>query len=101
MTKSELIIALHKNQSYLSLHDVERAVHCLVNSMTNALAAGELVEVRGFGSFSLRHHEPRIGRNPRTGATVSVSQKHSVHFKAGLELSHRVRESAQNYRIVD
>ena len=99
MTKSELIIALTKKQSHLSVHDVERAIKCLVESMTNELATGGRVEVRGFGSFSLRYHSPRMGRNPRTGEAVALQQKHSVHFKPGLDLSKRVRESANKYQI--
>lgn len=75
MTKSELIEQLYKKQTYLPFQDVERVVNALVNKMTEALGAGERIEIRGFGSFSLRHHEPRMGRNPRTGETVSISQK--------------------------
>ncbi len=66
MIKSELITALFKNQTYLNIHDVELVVKCLIESMTNELAAGGRVEVRGFGSFSLRHHAARMGRNQST-----------------------------------
>ncbi len=67
--------------------------------MSNELASGGRVEIRGFGSFSLRHYRARMGRNPRTGESVPVAQKHSLRFKAGLELSKRVRESAHQYKI--
>jgi integration host factor subunit beta len=102
MIKSELITAITKKQSHLSSHDVELAVKCLIESMTNELAAGGRVEVRGFGSFSLRHHAARMGRNPRTGEEVALQQKHSIHFKAGLELWQRVLDSGsgcKNYRL--
>jgi integration host factor subunit beta len=99
MIKSELIEAITRKQSYLSHHDVERAVKCLVESMTNELAAGGRVEVRGFGSFSLVLHPARMGRNPRTGSPVALPHRHSVRFKAGLELRQRVRDSASKYRI--
>jgi len=101
MIKSELITALFKNQTHLNIHDVELVVKCLIESMTNELASGGRVEVRGFGSFSLRYRSPRIGRNPRTGESVALQQKHSIHFKPGLELRSRVCESANQYRIVE
>jgi integration host factor subunit beta len=94
-----LITALFKNQTYLNIHDVELVVKCLIESMTNELAIGGRVEIRGFGSFSLRHHAARMGRNPRTGESVALPQKHSIHFKAGLELRSRVLKSESEYRI--
>lgn len=100
MTKFELITALTK-RSELEPLDVERVVRCMIDAMVNELASGGRVEVRGFGAFSLRRYEARIGRNPRTGASVSISAKHSVRFKAGLELRQRVDESTQQYKIND
>lgn len=99
MTKSELITKLTSKQAYLPNKDIELVVNCLINTMSNALVSGERIEIRGFGSFSSRRRPPRIARNPRTGAAVSLSQKHSIRFKAGLELSKRVRESADTYLI--
>ena len=101
MIKSELIAAITQKQRYLNQHDVELAVKCIVNKMTDALGSGERIEIRGFGSFSLVLHRARMGRNPRTGETVSIPKRHSIRFKAGLELAQRVRDSAKNYRIVD
>ncbi len=101
MIKSEIIEQLYKKQTHLSFQDVEQAVKCMVNKMTEALGTGERIEIRGFGSFSLVLHPARMGRNPRTGEAVSISQKHSIRFKAGLELAQRVNDSAKNYRIVD
>ena len=101
MIKSKLIEQLHKKQTHLPFQDVERAVNALVNKMVEALGSGERIEIRGFGSFSLVLHRARQGRNPRTGATVSISQKHSIRFKAGLELAQRVRDSVGQYKIHD
>ena len=101
MIKSELIAAITQKQRYLNQHDVELAVKCIVNKMTDALGSGERIEIRGFGSFSLVLHRARMGRNPRTGETVSIPKRHSIRFKAGLELAQRVRDSAGQYKIHD
>ena len=101
MIKSELIAAITQKQPYLNQHDVELAVKCIVNKMTDALGSGERIEIRGFGSFSLVERLPCMGRNPRTGEPVALPKRHSVRFKAGLELRQRVNDSAQNYRIVE
>ena len=92
MTKSELISQLAAKQPQLDYRDVELAVKELLVQMSTALAAGERIEVRGFGSFSLRYRPPRIGRNPKTGASVAVADKHVPHFKPGKELRERVNE---------
>ncbi len=101
MTKSELIEQLYKKQTYLPFQDVERVVNALVNKMTEALGTGERIEIRGFGSFSLVERLPIMGRNPRTGEPVALPKRHSVRFKAGLDLRQRVIDSAKDYRIVD
>jgi integration host factor subunit beta len=101
MIKSELIERLYKKQPYLNQHDIEQAVKCIVNKMTEALGSGERIEIRGFGSFSLVERLPIMGRNPRTGEPVALPKRHSVRFKAGLELRQRVIDSAENYRIVE
>lgn len=90
MTKSELIDALVAKQPQLEPKDVELAVKELLEQMSQALAAGERIEVRGFGSFSLHYRPPRIGRNPKTGTTVEVPDKYVPHFKPGKELRERV-----------
>jgi integration host factor subunit beta len=90
MTKSELITALAATQPQLDYRDVELAVKELLEQMSAALAAGERIEVRGFGSFSLHYRPPRIGRNPKTGAAVHVPDKFVPHFKPGKELRERV-----------
>ncbi len=101
MTKSELIETLAKQQPHLALKDVELAVKCIIEQMSETLANGERIEIRGFGSFSLHHRPPRMGRNPKTGESVSLTEKFVPHFKPGKELRDRVDESRENYKIVD
>lgn len=89
MTKSELIevvaerIDIPKNQA----HDV---VNAIFEAMKQALLEEDRIELRGFGSFSIREYDARVGRNPRTGEKVFVDAKKSVHFKVGKELRERV-----------
>jgi integration host factor subunit beta len=101
VTKSELIDVLAKQQNHLVLKDVESAVKCILEQMNQALSTGERIEIRGFGSFSLRVRPPRIGRNPKTGESVALAKKHVPHFKPGKELRDRVNESADKYKIID
>ncbi len=95
MTKSELIERIASRQSQLSLKDVELAVKTIVEQMSQALATGERIEIRGFGSFSLHYREPRQGRNPKTGEAVELTGKYVPHFKPGKEMRERVNESLQ------
>jgi len=90
MTKSELIAQLSAKQPQLDYRDVELAVKELIDQLSTALASGQRIEVRGFGSFSLHYRPPRIGRNPKTGDSVQVPDKHVPHFKPGKELRERV-----------
>jgi len=91
MTKSELIELLaDKQEHHLLYKDVELAVRCLLEQMSNTLAAGGRIEIRGFGSFSLHYRPPRIGRNPKTGSSVALAEKYVPHFKPGKELRERV-----------
>jgi integration host factor subunit beta len=92
MTKSELILALASKQPQLDHRDVELAVKELLEQMAGALSMGNRIEVRGFGSFSLHYRPPRTGRNPKTGATVSVPDKFVPHFKPGKELREKVND---------
>jgi len=93
MTKSELISQLAAKQPQLDYRDVELAVKELLAQMSASLASGDRIEVRGFGSFSLHYRAPRVGRNPKTGASVVVSDKYVPHFKPGKELRERVNGS--------
>jgi integration host factor subunit beta len=90
MTKSELIEALAAKQNQLTQKDIDAAVKTLLEHMSQALAGGERIEIRGFGSFSLHHRPARTGRNPKTGDTVELPAKHVPHFKPGKELRDRV-----------
>ena len=92
MTKSELIEVLAEQQSHLAYKDVELAVKYMLEQMSNALASGERIEIRGFGSFSLHFRPPRIGRNPKTGDAVALSGKYVPHFKPGKEMRDRVNQ---------
>jgi len=96
MTKSELIETLARRQTHLAFHDVELSVKELLEQISQALAQGERIEIRGFGSFSLHFRPPRLGRNPKTGDSVALPGKYVPHFKPGKELRERVnsRETA-------
>ena len=90
MTRSDLVEVLEQEQNQLSERDVELAVKSMLEHMSEALASGERIEIRGFGSFTLRFREPRIGRNPKTGEPVALPGRYVPHFKAGKELRERV-----------
>ena len=92
MTKSELIESIARKQKHLPAKDVELAVKHLLDVMGDALADGERIEIRGFGSFSLHYRPPRLGRNPKTGDAVALSGKHVPHFKPGKDLRERANE---------
>jgi integration host factor subunit beta len=96
MTKSELIERIAARQSQLSVKDIELAVKTILEHMSQTLATGERIEIRGFGSFSLHYREPRQGRNPKTGETVELAGKYVPHFKPGKEMRERVNLSIQN-----
>ncbi len=93
MTKSELIEIIARKQKHLPGKDVELAVKHLLELMSSSLAAGERIEIRGFGSFSLHFRPARMGRNPKTGEAVALSGKHVPHFKPGKDLRERVNDN--------
>ena len=95
MTKSELIEKIAAVQTQLSGKDVELAVKMMLDHMAEALADGERIEIRGFGSFSLHYRAPRQGRNPKTGEKVELAGKYVPHFKPGKELRERVNKSLE------
>ena len=96
MTKSELIELIAERQPQLSHKDIELAVKTMIEHMSQVLATGDRIEIRGFGSFSLHYREPRMGRNPKTGDTVELPGKYVPHFKPGKELRERVNLSIQS-----
>ena len=91
MMKSELIAELAQ-QADLSKKRAEEVVNCMFRTMADSLVQGSRIEIRGFGSFSIKNYDERKGRNPKTGAEVDVRAKRAVHFKVGKEL----RESVNN-----
>ena len=95
MTKSELIERIVAKQQQLSAKDVELAVKTILEQMSQTLASGSRIEIRGFGSFSLHYRAPRKGRNPKTGDAVQLSGKYVPHFKPGKEMRERVNASMQ------
>lgn len=90
MTKSELIEAMARRQIHLAHHDVELGVKEILEYVSQSLATGERIEIRGFGSFSLHFRPPRVGRNPKTGDSVALPGKYVPYFKPGKELRDRV-----------
>ena len=92
MTKSELIARLAARNPHLYQRDVERIVATVFDEISKALAGGHRVELRGFGAFSVKHRPARTGRNPRTGAHVSVDQKSVPFFKTGKEMRERLNK---------
>jgi len=92
MIKSELIARLVETNPHLYQRDVERIVNTIFEEITDTLAAGNRVELRGFGAFSVKHRPSRIGRNPRTGETVNVPEKFVPYFKTGKDLRERLND---------
>ncbi len=90
MTKSELIQYLAEQNPHLYQRDIERVVATIFDEIAAALAHGERVELRGFGAFSVKRRDARVGRNPRTGETVRVAEKFIPFFKTGKELRERL-----------
>ena len=100
MTKSELIEVLAQRQPQLAYKDVELAVKNIIEQMSSALAGGERVEIRGFGSFSIHYRPFRVGRNPKSGEPVSLSSKYVPHFKPGKKMREKVNEN-RNLAVID
>lgn len=92
MIKSELVQRIADRNPHLYLRDVEKIVNAILDEITNALARGDRVELRGFGAFSVKHRDARIGRNPRTGAHVEVDEKVVAFFKTGKEMRERLND---------
>ena len=90
MIKSELVQRIAEHNPHLYQRDVENIVNAILDEIVAALARGDRVELRGFGAFSVKRREARIGRNPRTGDSVQVSEKHIPFFKTGKQLRDRL-----------
>ena len=94
MIKSELVARLAQANPHLYQRDVERIVSTIFDEISEALARGDRVELRGFGAFSVKQRDARTGRNPRTGEAVEVEEKHVPFFKAGKLLRDRLNGKA-------
>jgi integration host factor subunit beta len=94
MTKSELVQRLAETSPHLYQRDIEVIVTAIFDEITAALARGDRVELRGFGAFSVKRRDARIGRNPRTGDSVPVAEKRIPFFKTGKQLRDRLNRSA-------
>ncbi len=90
MIKSELVQRIAEQNPHLYQRDVENIVNSILDEITNAMMNGDRVELRGFGAFSVKNRPARIGRNPRTGQKVEVSEKHVPFFKTGKEMRERL-----------
>jgi integration host factor subunit beta len=90
MIKSELVIKIAEQNPHLYQRDVENIVNAILDTIADALARGDRVELRGFGAFSVKKRDARTGRNPRTGETVAVAEKVIPVFKTGKEMRMRL-----------
>ena len=90
MTKSELILKITSKNSYLYHKDVYKIIDTLFDCVTKALKAGDRIELRGFGTFTTKLRDARIGRNPRTGEPVAIPQKKLPFFKMGKSMKERI-----------
>jgi integration host factor subunit beta len=93
MIKSELVRRIRDQNRHLYERDVENIVNAILGEIIAALARGDRVEIRDFGTFSVRNRRARIARNPRTGRGVAVEKKGHPYFKAGKEIRERLKRS--------
>ena len=93
INKKELIEIIANEQDQLPYKDIELSVKTIIESMVASLRKGKRIEIRGFGSFSLRYRKSRIGRNPKSGESVNIDERYVPHFKPGKDLKERVKTS--------
>ena len=93
INKKELIEIIANEQDQLPYKDIELSVKTIIESMIDSLKKGKRIEIRGFGSFSLRYRKSRIGRNPKSGELVNIDERYVPHFKPGKDLKERVKTS--------
>ena len=99
MIKSKLIAGLAAEMTGLSEKQINDAVNCILELMTDSLLNNQRIEIRGFGSFSLHYRPPRNAHNPKTGEKVTTVAKYTPHFKPGKELRERVNESRKKIKL--
>ena len=92
INKKDLIEIIAKEQDQLPYRDIELSIKTIIKSMVNSLKKGERIEIRGFGSFSLRYRKPRVGRNPKSGQSVNIEERYVPHFKPGKNLKEPVKQ---------
>ncbi len=93
INKKELIEIIANEQDQLPYKDIELSVKTIIESMIDSLTKGKRIEIRGFGSFSLRYRKSRIGRNPKSGESVNIDERYVPHFKPGKDLKERVKQA--------
>ena len=93
INKKELIEIIANEQDQLPYKDIELSVKTIIESMIDSLTKGKRIEIRGFGSFSLRYRKSRIGRNPKSGESVNIDERYVPHFNPGKDLKERVKTS--------
>ena len=96
LIKSKLIEKLTDQNNHLFTRDLERVVNTIFNEITQSLADGKRVELRGFGAFSVQHRASRVGRNPRSGESVNIQEKWIPRFKTGKELRLRLNNKVSS-----
>jgi integration host factor subunit beta len=96
MIKSELVLKIAERNPHLYHRDIETVVNTVLDTITDALKNGQRVELRGFGAFAAKERKARVGRNPRTGASVEVDQKLAPAFKTGKELRQRLNKPSKS-----
>ena len=99
MTRSDLVEELANRFAQLTHRDAEFAVKAILDAMNDALVAGHRIEIRGFGSFSINHRPPRMGRNPRSGESVAIPEKRVPHFKPGKALRETVDQRTAELQV--
>ena len=93
INKKELIEIIANEQDQLPYKDIELSVKTIIESMIDSLTKGKRIEIRGFGSFSLRYRKSRMGRNPKSGESVNIDERYVPHFKPGKDLKEKVKTS--------
>ena len=101
MVKSDLVNALNEKLPELQKRDVELALNCILGQLENALVQGGRIEIRGFGSFDIRHRPPRIARNPKSGEAVHLHAKVAIHFNPGKEMRDRLNAASDTFGITE
>ena len=92
MTRADLIRQLALRHPQLTVTDCDLTARTILDALSRALARGGRIEIRGFGSFGLNYRPPRVGRNPKSGAAVSIPAKYTPHFKPGIATRSRVQK---------